>query len=161
PMNFLENLQNLTSDVTTLEDYLSENFDEVYDHFEFQKHNDLNKTKEDLRKYISLNVSKLRQLNSTSSNNLSLLALLLDITERVGLSAQFKLIYDILKNTNFDFGSRLNASSLYLTDVDNFNNHIERYDEFYSLLQQAYEFEEDNKDKILATVINYYSKVVI
>lgn len=160
-MNFLENLQNLTSDVAILENYLSENFDKVYDHFEFQKHSDLIETKEDLRKYISLNISKLRQLDSTNSNNLSFLSLLLDVSERVGLSAQYKLIYDLLKNTHFDFGSRLKASSLYLIDVDNFNSHIERYDAFYHLLQQAYELEEDNNDKLLATVINYYSKIVI
>ncbi len=160
-MNFIENLQNLTSDIKSLEAYLSENLDQVYDHFEFQKHSDLVQSKEDLRRYIALNIINLQLLEKSNANNLSFLAILLDATERVGLRVQYKQLYDLLENTNFDFGSRLKASSLYLIDVNDLKDHLERYDKFYSLLQQAYELEEDSKDKLLATVINYYSKIVI
>ena len=60
-------LQNQTSNVTSLENYLAANFEKVYDFFELQKHSDLLKSKEELRRYVSLNWQVLNQLNKTNS----------------------------------------------------------------------------------------------
>ena len=160
-MNFFEDLNNVTSDASVLENYLSNNFDRVYDYFELQKHSELLKIKENLRKYIGLNIRELRKLDKKSINNQSFIALLLSVCERLGLASQFKLLYDLLEDSNFNFGSRLKASSLYLVGVDEFVNHLERYEDFYVLLHTAYEEEEDGKDKLIITIINYYSRILI
>jgi len=154
-------LQNQTSNATSLENYLATNFEKVYDFFELQKHSDLLKSKEELRRYVSLNWQVLNQLDNTNATSLSFLSLLLDVCERLGLRAQFKLLYEFLSNSNFNVGKRLNASALYLINVTEVNDYLTRYDEINSLLQSSYETEEDNKDKVLSTAINYFAQVLI
>lgn len=51
----LQELQSKTTSSTELENYLSSNFEKVYDFFKLQKHSDLLKSKEELRRYVSLN----------------------------------------------------------------------------------------------------------
>lgn len=157
---FLE-LQNHTTNIHTLEDYLSKNFAKIYDCFELQKHSDLLTSKEEIRIYVALNWLVLNQLNKTKPTNLSFLALLLDVCERLGLRSQFKLLYDFLSISDFNIGSRLKASSLYLLNVTVVDDYLNRYEEINSLLQTSYETEEDNQDKVLSTAINYYAQVLI
>lgn len=157
----LQELQSKTTDTAELENYLSANFEKVYDFFELQKHSDLLKSKEELKRYISLNWQVLNQLNKTNTTNLSCLSLLLDVCERLGLRAQFKLLYEFLSTSNYNIGKRLNASALYLINVNEVDNYLTRYDEINSLLQSSYETEEDNRDKVLSTAINYYAQVLI
>ncbi len=75
----LQELQSKTTSSTELENYLSSNFEKVYDFFELQKHSDLLKSKEELRRYVSLNWQVLNQLIKTNTTNLSFLSLLLDV----------------------------------------------------------------------------------
>ncbi len=157
----LQELQNQTTNVALLESYLAENFEKVYDFFELQKHSDLLKSKEELRRYVALNWQVLNQLGKSNTTNLSYLALLLDVCERLGLRAQFKLLYDFLSNSDFNIGSRLRASALYILNVTEVNDYLNRYDEINFLLQTSYETEEDNQDKVLSTAINYYAQVLI
>lgn len=154
-------LQNQTSNATSLENYLAANFEKVYDFFELQKHSDLLKSKEELRRYVSLNWQVLNQLKNTNTTNLSFLSLLLDVCERLGLRAQFKLLYEFLSSSNFNVGNRLKASALYLINVIEVNDYLTRYNEINSLLQSSFETEEDNQDKVLSTAINYYAQVLI
>lgn len=154
-------LQSQTSNVTLLENYLAANFEKVYDFFELQKHSDLLKSKEELRRYVSLNWQVLNQLNKTNSTNLSFLSLLLDVCERLGLRAQFNLLYEFLSSSNFNVGNRLRASALYLTNVTEVNDYLTQYDDINSLLQSSFETEEDNQDKVLSTAINYYAQVLL
>jgi len=157
----LKELQNQTSNASSLENYLAANFEKVYDFFELQKHSDLLKSKEELRRYVSLNWQVLNQLNNTNTTNLSFLSLLLDVCERLALRAQFKLIYEFLSSSNFNVGNRLRASALYLINVTEVNDYLTRYAQINSLLQSSFETEEDSQDKVLSTAINYYAQVLI
>jgi hypothetical protein len=157
----LQELQSKTNNSTELENYLSANFEKVYDFFELQKHSDLLKSKEELRRYVSLNWQVLNQLSETNTTNLSFLSILLEVCERLGLRAQFKLLYEFLSTSNYNIGKRLNASALYLINVNEVNDYLTRYDEINRLLQSSYETEEDNRDKVLSTAINYYAQVLI
>ena len=154
-------LQSKTTDPITLQSYLADNFEKVSDFFYLQKHSVLLESKEELRRYIALNWLVLSQLDKNDKTNLSFLSLLLDVCERLGLRAQFKLLYDFLSHCNFNIGSRLQASALYLIGITSVDDYLNRYDSIYKLLQSSYETEEDNKDKVLSTVINYYSQVLI
>jgi hypothetical protein len=154
-------LQNQTGNATLLENYLSANFEKVYDFFELQKHSDLLKSKDELKRYVALNWQVLNQLSNTNITNLSFLSLLLDVCGRLGLRAQFNLLYDFLANSNFNVGNRLKASALYLINVIEVNDYLTRYNEINALLQSSFETEEDNQDKVLSTAINYYAQVLI
>lgn len=157
----LQKIQNQTKDIATLESYLAVNFEKVYDFFALQKHSDLLKSKQELKIYVALNWQVLNQLDNTNTTNLAFLALLLDACERLGLRTQFKLLYDFLSYSNFNIGRRLKASALYLLNVSEVNDYLNRYDEINSLLQSSYETEEDNQDKVLSIAINYYAQVLI
>jgi hypothetical protein len=157
----LQELQNNSKNTLELENYLSANFEKIYDFFELQKHSDLLSSKDELRCYVALNWLVLNQLNNKYTTNLSFLSLLLEVCERIGLRAQFSLLYNFLSNSNFNIGNRLKASSLYLTNVTDVNDYLTRYDEIILLLQSSYENEEDNQDKVISTAINYYAQVLI
>ncbi|MDI9311583.1 MAG: hypothetical protein QM535_15325 [Limnohabitans sp.] len=157
----LQELQSKTTSSIELENYLSLNFEKVYDFFELRKHSDLLKSKEEFKRYVSLNWQVLKQLNNTNTTNLSFLSLLLDVCERLGLRPQFKLLYEFLFNSNYKISIRLVASELYLINVNEVDNYLTRYDEINLLLQSSYETEEDNRDKVLSTAINYYAQVLI
>ena len=157
----IQTLQSKTTDPISLQSYLADNFENVYDFFELQKHSDLLESKEELRRYIALNWLGLSQLDKNDKTYLSFLSLLLDICERLGLRAQFKLLYDFLSHCDFNIGNRLQASALYLINITTVDDYLNRYNSIYELLQSSYETEEDNKDKVLSTIINYYSQVLI
>lgn len=157
----IQNLQQESSDTKTLENYLSNDFDKIYDFFEFQKHSKLVGLQQDIQRYISLNWTVLKEMDKHESTNLSFMSLLLDVCERLGLRTQFELVYGYLSDSHFNIGSRLNASVLYLIDVNSIDDYLGRYDDIYNLLQTSYETEEDKQDRVLTTIINYYSQVLI
>ena len=157
----IDDLKANTTDALSLQKYLSDNTIEVYDFFETQKHSTLLNYKDDFKRYILLNWLLLKQLDRDNKTNLSFLTLLLEVCERLGLNAEFKLIYIFISHSDFDIGKRLKASSFYLLNVDTFDDYLNRYDSINELLQSAYENEEDSLDKVLMTMINYYAQVLI
>ena len=63
-MIVVEDLQNASPDVISLQDYLSGNFEKVYDFFTHQKHADLVASRDKLNRYIRLNQNVIIQLLS-------------------------------------------------------------------------------------------------
>jgi hypothetical protein len=154
------NLKNSTTDVSTLENFLNSNFQDVYDFFVTQKHSEIIKHKAAIKKYIALNLNYFRQLDITSSTNLSFISILLDVSERLGFLMEFRILYEHLKNQNYTIGKRLEAASLYLISINTADDYLRNCETICQKLQHAYELEEDNEDRILFTLINYYAQVV-
>ncbi|WP_181307527.1 hypothetical protein [Rufibacter sp. XAAS-G3-1] len=154
------NLKNSTTDVSTLETFISANFQDVYDFFVTQKHSEIVNNKAAIKKYIALNLNCFKQLNISSSTNLSFISILLDVSERLGLLMEFKILYEHLKSQNYTIGKRLEAASLYLTSINTADDYLHNCESICQKLQLAYELEEDNEDRILFTIINYYAQVV-
>lgn len=159
-MRFFLDLQRLSASPDTLKDYLSINFSKVSDYFELQKYSELILIKSQLKNYISLNILVLRSIDKNNLTNLSFLTLLLNVCERLGLAVQFKLLFDILKDSNFNYGARLKAAELYLVNVSRFQNHLDRFDAFFQLLSEAVENEE-NEDVVIETFVNYYTRIIL
>lgn len=159
-MLVVQDLQDASVDVVSLQNYLSDNFEKVYDFFTYQKHSDLVASREKLNKYIQLNRNVILQLDIDDKNNLAFISLLLDISEELGLIGAFRFLYDFLKDKKFNFGERLKAASFYLIDVKTIDDYLNRYEEIYAHLQISAEHEEDNTDRVLMTLVNYYAKVI-
>lgn len=159
-MIVLEDLQNASGNVTSLQNYLSDNFEQVYDFFTHQKHADLLASRDKLNRYIQLNRNVILQLNITDKTNLAFISLLLDISEELGLLAPFRFLYDHLKGKDYNIGERLKAASLYLIGVNTVDDYLSRYEAIYNHLQLSSETEEDNTDKVLMTMVNYYAQVI-
>lgn len=159
-MIVLEDLQNASGNVTSLQNYLSDNFEQVYDFFTHQKHADLLASRDKLNRYIQLNRNVILQLNISDKTNLAFISLLLDISEELGLLAPFRFLYDHLKGKDYNIGERLKAASLYLIGVTTADDYLSRYEAIYNHLQLSSETEEDNTDKVLMTMVNYYAQVI-
>jgi hypothetical protein len=86
--------------------------------------------------------------------------LLLDISEELGLLAPFRFLYDHLRGKDYNIGERLKAASLYLIGVTTADDYVNRYETIYNHLQLSSETEEDNTDKVLMTMVNYYAQVI-
>ena len=159
-MIVIDDLQSVTTDSTTLQNYLSDNFQEVYDFFSHTPHTSLIESREKINRYIALNRGVILQLDISNKTNLAFISLLLDISERLGLIASFRFLFEHLQGKDYDIGIRLKAASQYLIGVTNADDYLNRYDSIYSQLQSSFETEEDNADKVLMTLANYYAEVV-
>jgi len=159
-MIVVEDLQNASGDVSTLQNYLLNNFEQVYDFFTHQKHADLVASRDKLNRYIQLNRNVILQLNISDKTNLAFISLLLDISEELGLLAPFRFLYDHLKGNDYNIGERLKAASLYLIGITTADDYVSRYDAIYNHLQLSSKTEEDNTDRVLMTMVNYYAQVI-
>ena len=143
-----------------LENFLNRNFQRVYDFLSHQKYGELNTIKSQIRKYILTNGHILRQLNVSVEHNLAFIGLLLEVSERFGFLMEFRLLYEYLKEQKYVVGVRIEASSLFLMDIKNGEDYITRFDDILSKLNYAFENEEDNDQKVITTMVNYYSSVL-
>jgi len=159
-MILVEDLQNASVDATSLQNYLSDNFEQVYDFFTHQKHANLAASRDKLNKYIQLNRTVILQLDIANKTNLAFISLLLDISEELGLLAPFRFLFEHLKGKDYNIGERLKAASLYLIGVNTADDYLNRYEAIYNHLQLSSETEEDNTDRVLMTMVNYYAHVI-
>ncbi|OMP75132.1 hypothetical protein [[Flexibacter] sp. ATCC 35208] len=159
-MIVIEDLLSASRNVLSLQNYLSDNFEQVYDFFTNQKHSDLVTSRDKLNRYIRLNQNVILQLNIKDKTNLAFISLLLDISEELGLIGSFCFLYDHLKGREYNIGERLRAASLYLVGVKTADDYVNRYETIYDHLRLSSETEEDNTDRVLMTMVNYYAQVV-
>ena len=159
-MAILDDLFCASNNVASLQYYLSDNYEEIYDLFAHQAHSELIILRGNVDRYIQLNRNVILSLNTTNNTNLAFISLLLDISEELGLIASFRFLYDFLFGEKFNIGERLKAASLYLIGITTIDDYLNRYDAIYKHLQLSFEREEDNKNKVLMTLVNYYSQVL-
>lgn len=157
----VKNLQDASSNVFQLERYLSDNFIQVCDFFTYQKHSDLAKIKKQLNSYIQLNQRSILGLSINNKNNSYYILLLLDVSERLGLISSFSLLYEHLESHNFNVGLRVKAASLYIVNLIRTYDYIDRYKDIYFNLDFSIKTGEDSADRLIATMANYYSLVVV
>ena len=67
----MDDLFNSSSHVNSLQRYLSDNFEQVYDFFTHQKHSDLVASRDKLNRYIRLNQNVILQLDIDDKTNLA------------------------------------------------------------------------------------------
>ncbi len=159
-MILVEDLQSASLTVASLQNYLSDNFDRVYDFFTRQKHADLVASRVKLNRYIQFNRNVILQIDIDNKTNLAFISLLLDISEELGLVGPFCFLFDHLTGKDYNIGERLKAASQYLIGVQTADDYVSRYETIYNHLQLSAETEEDNIDRVLMTMVNYYAQVI-
>jgi hypothetical protein len=143
-----------------LENYLDINIDKVYDKFLNTDYVLLNELKPNIDNYLSQNLRKITSIDLSKNTNLAFLSILLDISERFEFTLQFQRIYNSLKSKNYNFGKRIEASSLFLIGIRTIQDYQNVLDKFIFKLSVAFSNEEDSEYKVIHTFINYYSQVV-
>jgi hypothetical protein len=159
-MALIENLQSATTNATNIQNYLSDNFEEVYDFFNYEKHSSLIRSKQKIYQYILFSRDIIEELDINNKTNLAFISLLLDVSEQLGLLSPFRFLYEHLKQSKYNIGERLYAASLYLIGINTIDDYLAKYDLICNRLQVSYETEEDNVDKVIMTFSNYYALVI-
>jgi hypothetical protein len=159
-MALIEDLKSATTNATTLQNYLSDNFEEVYDFFNHEKHSSLIRSKQKIYQYILFSRDIIEELDIKNKTNLAFVPLLLDVSEQLGLLAPFRFLFEHLKQSKYNIGERLYAASLYLIGINTIDDYLAKYDLICNRLQVSYETEEDNVDKVIMTFSNYYALVI-
>jgi hypothetical protein len=155
-MNQLDRINAAASDTDSLGRFLSKNASEITDWLNKLPHNELLTLSPQFRDFILLK-GKIWQNLPKTNTNLAFLALLLDKMEQLGDTGSFHRLLHEIQKTTYELGSRLKAASLYLyEEVANADKLIAQYGPIYHLLKKAVESEDDNSDKALTTLIQYY-----
>lgn len=159
-MIVVADLQSASGDLASLQGYLKNNFEKIYDFFAYQKHAKLVASRDKLNQYIQLNRNVILQLDISDKTSLAFISLLLNISEELGLIGSFRFLFDHLRDREYNIGGRLKAASIYLIGVRTADDYIKRYGAIYGHLQLSSEVEEDNNDRVLMTMVNYYAQVI-
>lgn len=157
-MTLFRSLINSSASVESLNTFISENIQSFY-----ELHNSsitrLNTEKEDIREFIETKKLILERLDYTSNTNKSFVSIIFDFAERFGFLSIVN-IENTLRRNELYLGKRRDAAKLYLLNIRNNNDYINRFNDICILLQSSLETEEDTDKDVVATFLNYYAKVV-
>lgn len=157
-MTLFRDLINSSTSVDNLNTFLSGNIQSFY-----ELHNSsidkLNIEKEDIREFIETKRHILERLDYTSNTNKSFVSIIFDFAERFGFLCIVN-IENTLRRNELYLGKRRDAAKLYLLNIRNTSDYINRFHDICSLLQLSLETEEDTDKDVIVTFFNYYAKVV-
>jgi hypothetical protein len=159
-VDIFDKLVQSSNSTSGLDSFLNTDLDELYDCLLSQNYEEVNKIKDKVESYILSSFRVIKSLDTSKETTLVFFTILLNVSERFGFLLSFQRLLSILSKFQYNFGHRLKAASLYLVGIKSDDDYLERYDEIYSKLQEAYANEEDNIDAVISTVINFYSHVV-
>ncbi|MDT3404287.1 class I SAM-dependent methyltransferase [Mucilaginibacter terrae] len=158
-MSLLDDLYSASTDPASLDAFIDFNYQELYDYFTWRTDEELSGHIVPIKNYITRKRNVLLKL-PTSANNLSFLALLLEVSERLSLEGAFSYLFNFLHINQYEVGARIKASHRFLLDTDTAETYGSRFEEIYNSLESAINSELDNADKVLTTIVNYYVKAI-
>ena len=157
-MKLFEKLIKIAISPEALDNFLNENINEIID-FQNESYSLVITEKELIQLFITEKGEILRNLNYETSYNKAFISILFDFCERFGFINTVR-INTIITDNEIIIGHRLKSAKLYLLNITNNNDLINRFDEICTNLEYALENEEDNERKINITFANYIGYVV-
>ena len=158
-MSFIKKLFDASISSDNLNVFIENNSVEIYDFFISQKNSSINNHRVEIEKFILPKYNILRELDFTTTKNQTFLFCLIDVSQRFGLATEFQQLFNLAKKNNVPLNNRLNAASLFLIGINNINNYSERINEILLKLTVSFLNEEDNEQKTVATLIQFYAEV--
>ena len=146
-------------DVASLEQFVQNEYDNIYHYFIFQSYKDIQSNKKEIEYLLSNSYALIRELDLSNTINKNFLTVVILATERIGAFSLFERYYGLIKDAN-DIPLRLQAVSKYRIGIKRFDDYERIFDDFLSTLSLAYELEEDNIEVVLAVFIEYYARVI-
>ena len=151
-MKILEKLKNSPN----LEDFINNSFQEIYDFFHNQTQTELYLYKKEIKQYLRQSKREITLLDCSKKTNGDFIALLIDSCEKLHLFMEFGLFYDYLSKCGYRLGDRLQSSHQYCNGIKKFDDYYDKNSLILELLKNAYLNEEDTKEQLTATYINFY-----
>lgn len=158
-MTILNHLKNNSSTKEQLETFITDNFQDIYDFFHNKTQIDLYQQKKEIKAYLQQSQRVITTLNYSNKINGDFIVLMIETCEKLHLLMEFKLLYNYLSTSPYSIDKRLDATYCYTT-IKRFDDYNDIYHVVLELLQNAYEDEEDSKEILTATFVNFYSSIV-
>jgi len=159
-MDIFDKLILASTNKGSLSSFIEDNTQELYDFLLTQSFEDLSTSKSKIEDYILQNLKVIRLLDFSIDNSKTFISLLLDVSERFSFFMSFQRLHNLIIRNNCEIGSRLEASSLYITGITNISDYNERILSILEKLSESFKNEEDNEDRVVGSVINFYAQVV-
>lgn len=115
--------------------------------------------KNDIRDFIELKGGLLENINYEYSQCKAFISILFDFCERFGFLCTAR-IENTLSKKDLHLGRRREAAKLYLLQVRNNDDYINRFEQICTLIQCSIETEEDSEVKPVVTFLNFFAKIV-
>lgn len=157
-MKLFEELIHHSSTTEELDTYLELNIGKLYS-LSNEPYSTLNDEKVAMKYFVATKRSIYGALYFDKSYNKAFISILFDLYERFGLT-NIVAIEDILQKKGLSIGTRREAAKLFLLNVKEPKNYIDRFEKICELLDIAIEYEEDNEKRSLVTFVNFYLKVL-
>ncbi|TRW25972.1 hypothetical protein FMM05_07050 [Flavobacterium zepuense] len=158
-MSFINRLSNASNSSEDLTEFIQNNSIEIYDFFISQRNSSIIIHKTEIENYILPKYITFRQLDFTDSKNQTFLFCLMDVSQRFGLATEFQQLFNLANQHNVSLNSRLNATSKFLIGINTISDYENIINEVLSNLSASFLKEEDNEQKTIATLIQYYTEV--
>ena len=157
-MKLFEEIQNNSNTVAELHEYLDANMHRIYDLINGPSAALKSEIKE-ISYFLESKRFILEKLDYSTTQEKAFISILFDICERFGL-IETVCIENALQKQGLHLGLRREAAKLFLLNVRNNDDYINRFDSICELLQNSIDEEEATLQKPLITFSNYYAKVV-
>lgn len=159
-MNFFNDAYTKASSVESLEAYLQNHSNELYDIYS-SRYDVLSKVSDDIDKFVQLKFKYYSQLDFSSIQNRSFLLIMLDLAERLNLQGAMARLAKLMSDERIKITSRMQAGlSFIYPKPSTADDLVGKFDNICCLLQIAIKEEEDSNLPSLITFLNYYSAVV-
>lgn len=160
-MAFIDDLTTSCNTIEELSAFIDNNSTVIYDFLISQNFQSISAYRDEIESFILLNYQIYSQLDFEKSKNKAFILGLLDVSERFGFHLAFQRLFNLSELNNISIGSRLNASSKFLVGIHNVHDYSSRLPEVVELLATSYLHEEDSEEKVIATLIHYYTEVLL
>jgi hypothetical protein len=142
-----------------LELLIVDNQKEFFDYFSLTNHAEFVEQK-DLFNQVSLKLPLFRELDYSNQAIAAFIDLILTTAIRIGDMFVFEGFYAILRIKNLEISNLIEASSLFMIDVNQSQDFFNRYDEIIEKLEVFHTTESDNEKDSVAGLICFYSVFV-
>jgi hypothetical protein len=159
-MYLLDRLKAASTSESDLSEFIHDNINLIYDFFFNQSYTTFKSIKSGVRDYIKNHLHVINSLDLSIIENRNFVNIILEISERYGFLFSFQRLFSLFKNSHVEITSRLKAAALFLIGVKKSADFESRLIPILEELSVAYDTEEDNKDNVVHTFINYYALVL-
>ena len=157
-MNFIEELVVNSETAKKLSVFIDSQIDDFY--LKYKENSSFSATEiGSFSDYLEEKRDVLEALDYSTTQEKAFISFLFDICEQYGLIATV-CIESVLQKSNLYLGKRREAAKLFLLNIKNNSDYLDRFDEICNNLQCAIDNEEDDIKKALVTFANYYSNVI-
>ena len=136
-MSFFNNAYTEASSVESLEAYLQNHSDELYDIYS-SRYDALSEVSNDIDKFVQLKFKYYSQLDFSNTQNRSFLLIMIDLAERLNLQGAMTCLARLVSDKGIEITSRMRAGlSFVYPKPSTADDLIEKFDEICCLIHIA------------------------